>query len=373
MRYARSAVVLALCLLLAALPATARAQPDPVSAWLTLLNSTRLRAGAPPCELSAGLTAAAQRHANDLAANMVLSSTGSDGSTPSQRITDAGFFAWTDENEQPIVGEAVGSGAGTIDEVLVSMLQEQAYSEVILSRLYREVGIGVAADVTGRSYYVLDFGARPNVLPIFLNDGAYNTLDPQVAIHLTNEEVRPEGQGVAIGRVIELRISNEPQWDDLPWQTWEEFVPWMLPEAEGQHTVFVQLRDATGRIVSAADAIYLGEAVAPTLAPVVLTPVSTPAGAATPVPAEGASVQTPVATGPPAAASPAPATSLVTTPFPTWTPLPTPAPPPPVERARLPLGLVAALQGVALILGLYLVLRRGPAQPGGDAPDGEAR
>ena len=59
------------CLLLAGLPPAAGAQADPISGWLAAVNATRLRAGAGPCELSPGLSVAAQRHANDLAGNMV--------------------------------------------------------------------------------------------------------------------------------------------------------------------------------------------------------------------------------------------------------------------------------------------------------------
>jgi hypothetical protein len=373
-RVPRSSALIGLLVvvLLAGLPPAAGAQADPISGWLAAVNATRLRAGAGPCELSPGLSVAAQRHANDLASNMVLSETGADGSTPGQRILAAGYYAWTDAEGAAAVGEAIASSGGGVDEALATLLQDPAYSAVLHDPRYREVGIGVATDVTGRLYSVLDFGARPNVLPVFVNDGAYNTLDRQVAIHLTNEAVRPEGQGVAIGRVIELRISNEPQWDALPWQAWEEFVPWELPDAPGEHTVYVQLRDAAGRTVAAADAIFLGEATPPTRAPVALTPVSTaPAEPATTPAAEGAVAPTP-APAAPAAGTPTPGLALSATPFPTWTPLPTAAPPAAPGRTKLPLSLVAALQAAALLLGLTLILRRGRRPPSADGSDSQA-
>jgi hypothetical protein len=357
MRTRSCVVVLAVCCV-AALVSPCQAQSDPISAWLAAINSARLRAGASPCELSPKLSAAAQRHANDLAANMMVTQSGSDGSTPQQRITEAGYFPWSDAKGQPVIGEAVVSSAGGVDEAVAALLQDPASRDAALNPLFREIGIGVASDAAGRFYYVLDLGARPNVLPIFINDGAYNTLDPQVAIHLTNEEARPEGQGVAIGRVIEIRISNEPNWEGLPWQPWEEFVPWVLPDEPGEHIVYVQLRDAAGRTVSSADSILLGEGEPPTLAPVLLTPVATPEGEAAPN-AGGDGQPTPVATPAAVTLTLSPAPALTITPFPTWTPLPTPAPPPPVERPRLPLGLVAGLQAVAVLLGLYLALRRG--------------
>jgi hypothetical protein len=52
--------------------------------------------------------------------------------------------------------------------------------------------------------------------------------------------------------------------------------------------------------------------------------------------------------------------------------LPTAAPPSAPATRRLPLGLVLALEGVALLLGLYLALRRRGERLADDAPDTEA-
>jgi hypothetical protein len=49
------------------------------------------------------------------------------------------------------------------------------------------------------------------------------------------------------------------------------------------------------------------------------------------------------------------------TPFPTWTPLPTTAGPEASteqESVEAPVALLLSLQGLALLLGLYLILRR---------------
>jgi hypothetical protein len=57
------------------------------------------------------------------------------------------------------------------------------------------------------------------------------------------------------------------------------------------------------------------------------------------------------------------------TPFPTWTPLPTPVFQE-TDESEPPLAALAALQGVVLILGIYLALRR--RQEGqGAAPRGD--
>jgi len=55
-------------------------------------------------------------------------------------------------------------------------------------------------------------------------------------------------------------------------------------------------------------------------------------------------------------------------PFPTWTPLPTPSPLQP-EESQFPFCLIGALQGTVVLLGLYLMLRRGRMERPDDSPD----
>ena len=367
------------------LPVTAQA-PDPVATWLSLVNEARLDEGLAPYGLSTLLTASAQRHADDLAASQISSHEGSDGSTAKQRIGEAGYAAWTWDGGSLIVGENFWTGRSPIEDALAFFLEDPAHRDNILSTTYRELGIGVATGAAGRNYYVLDFGVRPNVLPIFVNDGAASTDDPQVAIRLTNEEARPGGQGTSfMGQAIEIRISDDPDFDDLAWQPWAPLVPWTLPDTPGEHTVYVQFRDAAGRTAASADAIFLGQGTPATSTPVPPTPTpeptdtpvppsptpeptATPEPTLIPTPGPTAVLTATVTVTPEPPPTPAPtATSYVSspspvaprlTPFPTWTPLPTVAPQEPREP-EAPLGLLAALQGAAIILGLGLALHRG--------------
>ncbi|MEA3341228.1 MAG: CAP domain-containing protein, partial [Chloroflexota bacterium] len=188
--------LIAATLILISAPVTAQ-EPDPVVTWQILVNQARLDEGLAPYGFSSLLTAAAQRHADDLAAHEIWSHTGSDGSTPKQRIAEAGYAAWTWNNGELIAGENFWTGYGEIDDAMTFFLDDPPHRDNLLSTTYREIGVGVATDDAGRNYYVLDFGARPNVLPIFINDGAASTGDPQIALRLTNEEARPGGEGTA--------------------------------------------------------------------------------------------------------------------------------------------------------------------------------
>jgi len=282
-----------------------------------------------------------------------------------------------------VVGENFWTGFGSPEEVLEWFLSDPPHRANILSERYREIGIGFARDSEGRIYYVLDFGARPNVLPIFINDGAATTASPQVAIRLTNEEAYPQGEGSAyMGRAVEIRISNTPDFGNAAWQLWEPLIPWTLPSEPGEHWVYIQFRDAAGRVAGSADSILLVPGLGtPTMpaatsaAPPTPTaaPVPTPALPPAPSPTSGPTVlPTPVSAPSPApTALPSPAAlpvsptpfsiptpfATVRTFFPTWTPLP-PLTAEEEREARPPLGLLFALQGLAVLLGVYLALRR---------------
>ncbi len=361
-------------------------EEPPVAVLLDGLNSVRLDEGLDPYRRSRLLDDAAQRHASDLAANGFADpddpGLGSDGSSEQDRIREAGYAAWT-ENEQLVVGESVWAGTGTPSDVLASLLEDPTHRENLLSEAYREVGIGLATNGDGQGYYVINVGARPNVLPIFINDGAPGTENREVAIRLTNERVRPEGRGTAfIGEAIEMRISDEPTFEGLSWQPWTPLVSWILAETAGEQTVYVQFRDAARRTAAAADSIFLGTDVPATPASVSGTPSPDPTAS----PAAGLPVtEVPPSTDReldppdgPVTAEPtpdSPSEAAPVTPFPTWTPLPSPEPTgnplsQPDETAlnstamanyTKPLAIVGVLQGAALVLGVYLMMRRGGA------------
>jgi len=398
MRLPLRSILLVLCVVWVAVLASVgpfglvgQAQQETTTAvWLELVNETRLDEGLNPYSRSRLLSAAAQRHADDIAENGFPDADdvhrGSDGTDEEERIEEAGYAAWSDDEDHMVVAENVWRGRGTPEDALLSFLEEQNSRENLLSDAYREIGIGAATDTEGRSVYVLDFGARPNVLPVFINDGAASTENREIAIRLTNERVRPEGEGAGfIGEAIEIRISNEPSFEDLAWQSWAPLVSWTLPETAGEHTVYVEFRDAAGRTAASADSIVLsqGTPASPTAVSLTETPTSPPMDTGVPSsptsesagttasPASESEPTTPEAPRPGASSTALPAQRA--TPFPTWTPLPSPEPTRPdlVEVAeptlslphmgdyRRPLAIVGILQGVVVILGGYWLLRHG--------------
>jgi uncharacterized protein YkwD len=366
-------------------------QETTTAVWLELVNETRLDEGLNPYSRSRLLSAAAQRHADDIAENGLADADnvyqGSDGTDAEERIQEAGYAAWTEDGDQMVVAENVWSGRGTPEDAFLSFMEDQNSREDLLSDTYREIGIGAATDTEGTSVYVLDVGARPNVLPVFINDGAASTENREVAIRLTNERVRPEGEGASfMGEAIEVRISNQPSFEGLAWQSWAPLVSWTLPETAGEHTVYVEFRDAAGRTAASADSIVLsqGTPASPTSASPTDTPTSPPTDTDLP---SGPTSESTIASGSPESESeptttpeiprPEPSSTsrpvLRATPFPTWTPLPSPQPTrtdldevaeptfslPDIGDYRRPLAIVGILQGVVIVLGGYWLLRHG--------------
>lgn len=380
------ACIVSMVLLVAVGPlsATTEAQEEsPAATLLDLLNEARLDEGLDPYHLSRLLADAAQRHAQDVASNGFTDPDdvhrGSDGSDEQDRIGAAGYAAWT-ENGRLMVAENVWSGRGSPEDALASFAQDPAERANLFSGVHREIGIGVASNPEGESIYVLVFGSRPNVLPIFINDGAPSTQNREVAVRLTNERARPEGSGAgSMGEAIEFRIADEPAFEELPWQGWASLVPWTLPDAAGEQAVYVEFRDAGGRTARSVDTIFLdtGTPGTPEVAPV--TPTAEAPGSPGPeppgpeTPEAGEPEGTPEGAATPGDTPEAASQTAVATPFPTWTPLPSPeptrtAPGQSREAAALPqrmgdygrlLTVLGALQGAAVLMGVYLMLRRG--------------
>jgi uncharacterized protein YkwD len=369
-------------------------EPDLVAQWLSTVNQARLDAGLAPYSLQSKLSVAAQRHADDVKNNGFANPgdvhQGSDGTHEQERVAQAGYGAWTWLSGDLIVDENMWSGHGTIEDAMAFFVSSTPHYNNIFSPRYREIGIGVATNGEGAYYFVLVFGVRPNVLPIYINDGAVSTDNPQVVIRLTNEEARPDGEGTdKMGRAVEVRVSDAWDWDGQEWQPWSEYVPWTLPEVAGEHTVYVQFRDAAGRVAESVDTIILEQGDLPTPTQTAVPPSATPEPTATAVPPTPEPTATPeptptpeptntVTPEPPPTVSltatpfvPTPSPALGPTPFPTWTPLPTMASPTePGERSISGwLALAAALQGLVVILGISFILRRGPGAGHADSLD----
>ncbi|MER6924721.1 CAP domain-containing protein, partial [Streptomyces spiralis] len=115
-----------------------------------LVNAERAKVGCSPLTVNADLTKAAQAHSQDMAAHQNMSHTGSDGSSPGDRITRAGY-TWNS------YGENVAYGYSTPEQVMSAWMSSPGHRENILNCGYKEIGVGLAQP---GSYWTQDFGTE---------------------------------------------------------------------------------------------------------------------------------------------------------------------------------------------------------------------
>jgi hypothetical protein len=266
----------------------------------------------------------------------------------------------------------------------------------ILSTRFREVGMGAVTASNGWTYWTLDLGAQPNVLPAFVNGGATHVDSVAVTLTLTTESAVPAGEGTnTIGQSVQVRVASDDSFTGTDWQPWAAQVPFkLLPKA--QQKIYVLYRDAQGRTAPFSISVTLTR-VPPTptftsTPPPTLTPPPsiTPLPSNTPEPTETSQpTRTPIPTfaggesvtltaaapgTPPSAMPSASSTTLSVAPLATARATPRPRFTPTVVATglygpapqALPLA-VCGLQAVAFVLAALLIVRRSlnrlPAAP----------
>ncbi|MBO1415962.1 CAP domain-containing protein [Streptomyces sp. FH025] len=118
---------------------------------LIAVNTERARAGSQPLHLDDRLSAAAQRHAEDMTAHDLVQDNGTDGSTPWRRVRAAGFaFRSSAENV---------AAADNAPEAMRMWMNSPHHRNTILDPRFSHVGVGCAPRQHGiRGRYVQTFG-----------------------------------------------------------------------------------------------------------------------------------------------------------------------------------------------------------------------
>ncbi|AWN25192.1 CAP domain-containing protein [Streptomyces sp. NEAU-S7GS2] len=135
----------------AASPSAAKATAEASGATarvVELVNDERRKAGCSPLTVNAKLTKAAQDHSKDMADHRNMSHTGSDGSSPEDRITRAGYN-WSS------YGENVAYGYSTPESVMEGWMTSPGHKRNILDCSFKEIGVGHAQP---DDYWTQDFG-----------------------------------------------------------------------------------------------------------------------------------------------------------------------------------------------------------------------
>ena len=196
----------ALAVALVGLPLTVVAQQltPPEQRIVQLINQARVAQGLGMLALTPELNAAAKAHAQDMANKGYMEHEGLDGSTPQSRAIRHGYAA--PANSAWLVLEVI-SARQTAEAAANWLLSDRLHRGVLLRGYWREMG---AAYVEGGPYgqfWVVEFGCRPNVLPVIAEPNA----NGGVTVRLSNEECTPTGSGDSvIGKATEIMVSDRP-------------------------------------------------------------------------------------------------------------------------------------------------------------------
>jgi len=121
-----------------------------------LLNAERTNRGIAPLTRNAKLDSAAQRHSNDMACNNFFDHTGSDGSSPWDRMDQAGYN-WMR------AAENIAGGYSTPASVVAGWMNSSGHKANILNADLKDIGIAYAykSTTTYGHYWTTDFGTQP--------------------------------------------------------------------------------------------------------------------------------------------------------------------------------------------------------------------
>ncbi|MBE9498287.1 CAP domain-containing protein [Streptomyces sp. GKU 257-1] len=129
-------------------PTAPSGSSGPEDQVLALVNKERAKAGCKPLTANAKLTKAARAHSEDMAAHKNMSHTGSDGSSPGDRIERAGY-SWS------TYGENVAYGYSSPESVMEGWMNSSGHRANILNCDFEEIGVGHAQP---GHYWTQDFG-----------------------------------------------------------------------------------------------------------------------------------------------------------------------------------------------------------------------
>jgi len=119
---------------------------------VNLLRNKGCRCGAdsmppaPPLSWNAALATAAAAHAKDMYTNNYFSHISPQGSSPIQRVQQAGYTG-------SYTGENIAKGYTTIGDVMTAWKQSEAHCKAMMDTLYKEMGAGQYD-----TYWVQEFG-----------------------------------------------------------------------------------------------------------------------------------------------------------------------------------------------------------------------
>ncbi len=133
-------------------------RPEPISLQIMdAVNYERAKLGIFPLTYNLTLETSAQHHADDMKARDYFSHENLEGERSGDRIKAAGYGVVNAQecrcSYKVFLGENIAKGQVTIPQVIREWMASQAHREAMLSKDYKEIGVGKVDDI-----WVLNFG-----------------------------------------------------------------------------------------------------------------------------------------------------------------------------------------------------------------------
>ena len=221
---------------------------------IRLINMERNAAGLLPVKANPALATIALAHSTVMRDQSCFSHQCTGEPTVPDRALAAGYgpYGWG----APFVGEIIAAGFVDAATMVQAWMDSTGHRDIILDGQLREVGAGFVAGGYYGTYWTVDFGSQPNVLPVFINFDDIETQSRQATLYLTNETVSDWG---GIDFASNVMISNDPNFAGAQWEAYSTQKPWTLPTGNGAKTFYVKFRDDNGAVVTSSDDILLNE------------------------------------------------------------------------------------------------------------------
>ena len=133
--------------------------PGLVKQLTGLINQERTEAGLDSLSVDKQLSQAARQHSNDMAINDFASYKSPDGSTPGDRLEEAGY-------EGSVWGENIVLGSNDAEAIIDYLVENGSSSDNIFNDDFEDIGIGYkflgndTGSVNYKHYVTIDFGAE---------------------------------------------------------------------------------------------------------------------------------------------------------------------------------------------------------------------
>lgn len=199
-----------------------------------LVNIERAKVGNPPLKRNSELDYAARDHTRDMVEDNYFNHDTYDringveswvcGAFTRIRLYYSGYS---------LAGENLGAGYSTPEGVVQGWMASPLHKENMLKAGYKEIGVGYYYGGSSfMHYWAQDFGAKPDVFPVVINNEAPTTTTSTVGLFAYGKDVWAE---------MRTR-DNGGNWTN--WVPFQEKVTVQLTPTNGTHTLSVEMRAA---------------------------------------------------------------------------------------------------------------------------------